>query len=261
MALEQSSYLIQKAAPIIMRELQPYITAKISPFLTEKVGIPLAKRIGLPLAKKVGIPLARRSGTFLFNRVAYPMINNVLFKGNLSTLLGVPGTPVKTLPSNLSTLVPTSDSSNPPSQTTSSDQPLQESIQSVNKKGLARIFSSRKKENKKNKRKDTKNSKTRHNAGPSGNSGLFGRRNRNTLLNYSNHFHLPSEIPNPITSPPTNPGTHSVNQHQPSQVPHFPPAPEQPNSPIFHESQGLGPNVDTSYQSSLFSRRRYNFDY
>lgn len=72
----QTSYLLQKVAPLVMRELGP----RVGPLFAEKVGIPLAKKVGLPIARRIGIPIARKTGTLLLNKVAYPYLNKVLLK-------------------------------------------------------------------------------------------------------------------------------------------------------------------------------------
>jgi hypothetical protein len=77
----QASYLLQKVAPLVMRELGP----RVGPYFAEKVGVPLAKKVGLPIARRIGIPIARRTGMLLFNKFGYPLINKTLFKLNLDT--------------------------------------------------------------------------------------------------------------------------------------------------------------------------------
>ncbi|RNC29112.1 MAG: hypothetical protein AWM53_00761 [Candidatus Dichloromethanomonas elyunquensis] len=83
-----TSYLLQRVAPLVMRELGP----RVGPIFAEKVGIPLAKKVGLPIAKRIGIPIARRTGMLLFNKVGYPFINKMLFKLNLDTPQDQPAT-------------------------------------------------------------------------------------------------------------------------------------------------------------------------
>lgn len=101
----QASYLLQKVAPLVMRELGP----RVGPLVAEKVGIPLAKKVGLPIARRIGIPIARKTGTLLLNKVGYPLLNKMLFKVNLdpsnsslgsllSSLTTPPGAPVKAQP-------------------------------------------------------------------------------------------------------------------------------------------------------------------
>jgi len=77
----QASYLLQKVAPLVMRELGP----RVGPIVAEKVGIPLAKKVGLPIARRIGIPIARKTGTILFNKFGYPLLNKMLLKVNLNT--------------------------------------------------------------------------------------------------------------------------------------------------------------------------------
>lgn len=243
MGLEQPSYLIQKAAPIIMRELQPYISAKVGPFLAQKFGAPLAKNVGLPLAKKIGIPLARRSGTFLLNRVGFPLINKMLFKGNMPSLLGAPAAAGKTLLSNPNTLP----------QTPSPEPELNEAEQTVEKKGFINLLSARGGKTKKSKQKAAKKAKTKSQSIPSGSSGLFGRRKRNSLLDYGNNMQVPSTIINPVANTVTN----QVNQ--PSQGPIFPTEPSAPT--FFNEPQESNPYFDSLNQSSLFGRKRHGFDF
>lgn len=92
----QTSYLLQKVAPIIIRELGP----KVEPLIAEKLVMPIAKKVGPPLAKKIGMPIARRAGTVLINKLGYPLVNKVL-KVNLSpsqNLLTNLGAPAKTEP-------------------------------------------------------------------------------------------------------------------------------------------------------------------
>lgn len=247
MGLEQPSYLIQKAAPIIMRELQPYISAKVGPFLAAKVGMPLAKNVGLPLAKRIGVPLARRSGTFLLNRVGYPLLNKMLFKGKLSTLLGTSSAIVKT-PQTNPTALP---------QTAITDPVPGKANQTVKKKGLLSVLNPRAGKGKENKRKANKANK-KSKSGPSGSSGLFGRRNRNSLLNYSNDMRVPPVITDPLTNTAANPtGGPAI---QPSQGPIFPTQSQQAPADL-NDFQGFDPYNNSPYQSSLFSRKRSGFDF
>jgi len=75
-----TSYLLQKVAPLVMREIGP----RVGPFVAERVGIPLAKKVGLPIARRIGIPIARKTGTLLLNRVGYPLVNKMLIKVNIT---------------------------------------------------------------------------------------------------------------------------------------------------------------------------------
>ena len=74
MEQNQASLLLQKAAPIIMRELGP----KLEPLIAEKVIIPIVKKVGPPLARRIAYPLARRACTALFNRVGSTLLNQAL---------------------------------------------------------------------------------------------------------------------------------------------------------------------------------------
>ncbi|HHV65361.1 MAG TPA: hypothetical protein GXX46_09855 [Peptococcaceae bacterium] len=80
MSANQTSYLLQKVAPLVMKELGP----RLEPIITEKITIPLAKKIGLPLARKIGIPLARKTGTIFLNKVGYPLLQKALSKANIN---------------------------------------------------------------------------------------------------------------------------------------------------------------------------------
>ncbi|NBJ15211.1 MAG: hypothetical protein FNP40_06500 [Dehalobacter sp. 4CP] len=104
MSIGQPSYLLQKVAPIVLRELQPYIAGKVGPLVAEKIGMPIARKVGLPLAKRIGIPMARKTGTFLLNRVGYPLINKVIFKGNPPSFL-LPGNPQANSGTGIKTMV------------------------------------------------------------------------------------------------------------------------------------------------------------
>lgn len=75
-----TSYLLQKVAPLVMRELGP----RVGPYFAERVGIPLARKVGLPIARRIGYPIARKAGTLLVNRVGYPLINKMLLKANIT---------------------------------------------------------------------------------------------------------------------------------------------------------------------------------
>jgi hypothetical protein len=88
----QTSYLLQKVAPLVMRELGP----RLEPIITEKITIPIAKKIGPPLARRIGIPLARKTGTIFLNKVGYPLVQKALLKANVNLPninLNDPGTP------------------------------------------------------------------------------------------------------------------------------------------------------------------------
>lgn len=89
----QTSYLLQRVAPIILRELGP----RAGSVFAEKVGIPLAKKVGLPLARRIGIPIARKTGMFLFNKVGYPLINKMLLKANITLPNNTAGTIVNSV--------------------------------------------------------------------------------------------------------------------------------------------------------------------
>mgnify|MGYP000954296557 CR=1 FL=1 len=73
MEQNQTSLLLQKAAPIILRELGP----KVEPLIAEKVIMPVIRKVGPPLAKRIAYPLARRAGKALFNRVGFPLLNQL----------------------------------------------------------------------------------------------------------------------------------------------------------------------------------------
>ncbi|NLP43140.1 MAG: hypothetical protein GX351_00770 [Peptococcaceae bacterium] len=73
MVQNQTSHLLQKAAPIIMRELGP----RIEPLIAEKLITPLIQKVGPPIAKRIAYPLARRAGMALFNKVGFPLLNQL----------------------------------------------------------------------------------------------------------------------------------------------------------------------------------------
>jgi len=79
MNISQTSWLMQKAVPLIMKEIGPQISGRLGPVIAEKVGIPLAKKVGLPIAKRIGVPIARKTGMVFLKRVGYPLANRILF--------------------------------------------------------------------------------------------------------------------------------------------------------------------------------------
>lgn len=117
MEVTQTSYLLQKVAPLVMREIGP----RVGPVVAEKFGIPLAKKVGLPIARRIGIPIARKTGSILFNKFGYPFLNKMLLKVNLST-------PNSSLLKNADPAVSTPLESNEPSNAAAVPQPKKKKI-------------------------------------------------------------------------------------------------------------------------------------
>lgn len=97
MESSQTSYLMQRVIPLLIRELGPQISKRVGPVMAEKVGIPLAKKVGLPLVRKIGVPIARKTFTVILRKIDSPLINKIFFN-NPANVLTPTSTTAKALP-------------------------------------------------------------------------------------------------------------------------------------------------------------------